>query len=412
MPISRRIAFDAALSSADERAHDDARTSRSGRATARGDGLGVDDRVDLRHLLADGDVERGGDEVGERDRDGDRRAVRERPRRAAARSAVAIAGSPRKPMPSEASVMPSWQADRYCARGRPCWRDRAGARRACPRRACSSMRARARAHERELGGDEEPVDAGRARGPRRAGARSWAGGAGGRYFEEGRRHARSPRAVYPRPAVRAQAPARASIARGELEVGLVRPPSLCVESVSRTLFQPWTRMSGWWFAASAASRDAVDERHRRGEVRELEVAHERRRPAAPGPPATSVDSSAERAIPASLRSPDAHRQPRPPRHRAAVRARTRRPRRRRHPRVRLPAGRARPAQGHARRARRRASARARSTPPCASGPRAASRSTSSTRSALRELEPDLIVTQALCPVCAVASTTCGRSPSG
>ena len=30
-------------------------------------------------------------------------------------------------------------------------------------------------------------------------------------------------------------------------------PSECVVSVSRTLFQPWTRMSGWWLASSAAS---------------------------------------------------------------------------------------------------------------------------------------------------------------
>src|SRR3954452_16290903 len=33
----------------------------------------------------------------------------------------------------------------------------------------------------------------------------------------------------------------------------VRPPSECVVSVSRTLFQPWTRMSGWWLASSARS---------------------------------------------------------------------------------------------------------------------------------------------------------------
>src|ERR1700720_2661594 len=32
-----------------------------------------------------------------------------------------------------------------------------------------------------------------------------------------------------------------------------RPPCECVESVRRTCFQPCTRMSGWWLAASAAS---------------------------------------------------------------------------------------------------------------------------------------------------------------
>ena len=46
------------------------------------------------------------------------------------------------------------------------------------------------------------------------------------------------------------------------------PPSECVESVRRTLFQPWTRMSGWWFGASADLRDALDEGDRRGEVGE------------------------------------------------------------------------------------------------------------------------------------------------
>jgi hypothetical protein len=44
------------------------------RATAR-HALGVGDGIDLRHLLAERDVERGGDEVGERQRDGERHAV-------------------------------------------------------------------------------------------------------------------------------------------------------------------------------------------------------------------------------------------------------------------------------------------------------------------------------------------------
>src|SRR3712207_1496343 len=33
----------------------------------------------------------------------------------------------------------------------------------------------------------------------------------------------------------------------------VTVPSVCVESVSRTRFQPCTRMSGWWLASSAIS---------------------------------------------------------------------------------------------------------------------------------------------------------------
>ena len=34
-------------------------------------------------------------------------------------------------------------------------------------------------------------------------------------------------------------------------------------------------MSGWWFAASASAGHAVDEGDRRGEVGELQVAHDR-----------------------------------------------------------------------------------------------------------------------------------------
>ncbi len=42
---------------------------------------------------------------------------------------------------------------------------------------------------------------------------------------------------------------RAAIARSFS----VNFPSECVVSVRRTLFHPWTRMSGWWLASSAAS---------------------------------------------------------------------------------------------------------------------------------------------------------------
>src|SRR3982750_2534062 len=68
----------------------------------------------------------------------------------------AIAGSPRKPMPSEASVMPNWHADRYslrlssiCTTG--------GARRAPPPAHLLDL-GPAGAHEGELPGDEEAVD--------------------------------------------------------------------------------------------------------------------------------------------------------------------------------------------------------------------------------------------------------------
>src|SRR5215218_6048083 len=37
----------------------------------------------------------------------------------------------------------------------------------------------------------------------------------------------------------------------------VRPSAECVLSVSRTLFHPWIRMSGWWLAASASAPTAL-----------------------------------------------------------------------------------------------------------------------------------------------------------
>ena len=67
----------------------------------------------------------------------------------------AIAGSPRKPMPSEASVIPNWQADRYWLRSSS-QDDRPG--RAAVALVGQLLEPRpARADERELGRDEEPV---------------------------------------------------------------------------------------------------------------------------------------------------------------------------------------------------------------------------------------------------------------
>ena len=98
----------------------------------------------------------------------------------------------------------------------------------------------------------------------------------------------------------------------------------------------------------------------------------------------------------------AHRLPRPVGHRDAVRARPRRRGHRRHARVRPPAGGARAAEGHARRDRPRPRRPTRSTARCASSPSRAARSTSSTSARCSALAPDLIVTQALCAVCAVS----------
>ena len=98
----------------------------------------------------------------------------------------------------------------------------------------------------------------------------------------------------------------------------------------------------------------------------------------------------------------ADRLPRPTRYRAAVRAGSRRRHRGRHPRVRLPRGRARHPSRHARRPARGPVGRPRSTRPCASAPSAGESIYELDEELVRELEPDLIVTQALCHVCAVS----------
>ena len=231
----------------------------SGRAIAQGDGLGLDDRVDLRHLLAGDDVDRRDDHVGDARPRSPTAVPCERRRRTAARASVAIAGSPRKPMPSEASVMPNWQADRYWLRSSMLAQRRAP-RRACRRGLLLEPRA-AGAHERELGRDEEPVDAERAATPRRCSSAVI------------RRAAREPllrgrssgTLDSPRRELAADAgasgEARRSARRGRGRPR-VTPPSRWVDSVSRTLFQPWTRMSGWWFgvlgrAARRGSTSAI-----------------------------------------------------------------------------------------------------------------------------------------------------------
>ena len=98
----------------------------------------------------------------------------------------------------------------------------------------------------------------------------------------------------------------------------------------------------------------------------------------------------------------AHREPRPPRDRAAVRARPRPRGGRGHARVRLPAGGARAASESRATCCPPGSAPPRSTRRCASGRCAGEAIYELDRGALAALEPDLIVTQALCPVCAVS----------
>ena len=228
---------------------------------------------------------------------------------------------------------------------------------------------------------------------------------GGRYFEEGRPARSFAARSVPRPRT-GQAPARPSIVAASARSASVMPPALCVESVSAHVVPAVDEdvrvVAG---GLGGLRRRAFTSAHRRGEVRELaDRARGRRPPGATGRPRSARRRPAAGACsyPRVYDPRGAHREPRPPRHRAAVRARARRSRSSasrtsattRTRRSTCPTSRATSCP--------RGSPRARSTRPSASAPRAARRSTRSTSSSLRELEPDLIVTQELCPVCAVS----------
>ena len=123
------------------------------------------------------------------------------------------------------------------------------------------------------------------------------------------------------------------------------------------MFQPCTRMSGWWLAASASSATRSTNAIAAAKSAKLELALDRvcalaQLPAARGRPGAAAMLARRSAAPSRTRgyplAPQsaraysqwhAHRQPRPPRHRAAVRARPRRRGRRRDARVRPPAAR-------------------------------------------------------------------------
>ena len=87
-----------------------ARNQLSGRETRRAVALGVGDRQHLRHLLADADVERGDEGEGDRHARAPTAAPWERPPKTGS-SSFASEGSPRKPIPIEAIVIPTWQAE-------------------------------------------------------------------------------------------------------------------------------------------------------------------------------------------------------------------------------------------------------------------------------------------------------------
>ena len=129
-----------AVQHVDERVEDRVKTC-SGRAIRRATRFGAVDRVDLRHLLADRDVQRRRDQVGEEERD----------RRSETQLCASVpimfskidatAGSPRKPMPSEVNVMPSWHDGEVLRQVVELAQQRAPAPR-MPSSAISSMRER------------------------------------------------------------------------------------------------------------------------------------------------------------------------------------------------------------------------------------------------------------------------------
>ena len=178
-------------------------------------------------------------------------------------------------MPSDAIVMPSWQADRYSSIWSIC--ARASERGAAPpsSRICSSCAARARGRARTRPRRRSRSRA-RARGRRPgAAARSREACAAGRqrrYFEEVRRRSSGRRAQRSRAtgARRALDPRRAARSRSA-----VSPPSECVVIVTGHLVPAEIARSGWWFISSATGVEPVDEATERREVLELEVLDDR-----------------------------------------------------------------------------------------------------------------------------------------
>ena len=155
----------------------------------------------------------------------------------------AIAGSPRKPMPSEVIVMPSWQADRYSSMCSICLRTSAAPRR--PSSTSCSTRPWRRAHERELRGDEQAVQRdqnGDAEQEEQLGHRRPA-----LHLTTSRRIVVAHALTRPNVAV-SQAPQSGARARNRRRSG--RPRCGCV-TVTVTVFHEISR-SGWWFMSSAS----------------------------------------------------------------------------------------------------------------------------------------------------------------
>ena len=276
--------------------------------------------------------------------------------------------------------MPSWQADRYAEISSIGERDaRAGALapRSSARRARTS--ANSAATKKPLIGPARGRDE-QQRGHRAARARAPLLREASSSFIERRSSAASRRSTRQR--------ARRSV--GEREVASVMPPSECV-GASAAPCSSRGQDVGWWLASSAARRRARRTRSPR-RSRELQS-----RTIASPRGATPSRSLVARHTCHPMRIVE----PRPLGDRDAVRPRPRRRGHRRHARVRLSPGGARAAAGHPRRDRPGLPP-GRSTPPCASCTEQGEAIYELDAERCTTLAPDLIVTQALCAVCAVS----------
>ncbi len=284
-------------------------------------------------------------------------------------------------MPSEVSVMPNWHADRYCVEV-VVQRDRAAARRAGRRRPAPAARRGASARARTRRPRRTPLTRIRTTTARSSRAVTRGGRVRARrYFERGRRswsdcaHRSSA----------AGCPANASIAGGQVEVGLGEPARAVGGDASGAPCSSRGRgcRGGGWPPRRRPPRALTNA------IAAAKSLNSTSRTIAS--PSRCHSSSAEALVDllscqqlCHILASDADRLPRAPRYRDALRARPRRrassasrtsATTRRRPRELpqvtrdvLPAGPQR---------------RPRSTRPCASGPRGARRSTSSTRTTLR-----------------------------
>src|SRR3954466_7288282 len=267
----------------------------------------------------------------------------------------AIVGSPGAPMPSEAAVMPTWIVETDSLMSSIWWTASAAPLRPCAA-SCSSfaLRARTSAYSAMT---KNAFSASRSAVRGRRGARG--GGAGG-----GRRGApatRPPAATSGRVVVhrdgdrgkptrrRGASPERVDALR-HVEVALGQAALAVRRQRQPDLVPPVDEDVRVVVGRLGRLGDLVDVGHRRREVLELAVADDRAAVAAPvGARRAALDLLIGQEVCHTLSS-RAHRLPRAPRDRAALRARPRRPGRRRDARVRPSYGGPAAQACHARRA--------------------------------------------------------------